>query len=149
MDFKFFAKALFMVGSLGLVIYGIQTLKSPKFAEQAQKEDSALNLLLGTEARPMNWCMMNPVKVEIYSGEKLVKTLTENKDISAVCEILIGSLTKEAADKAPYAKRLVATDAKGTEKVLEQAYGTGYFRVQGMPFSSPMLEKALGRLTQP
>lgn len=149
MDFKFFAKVLFMVGSLGLVIYGIKTLKSPQFVEETKKDDSALNLLLGSESRPMNWCMANPAKVEIYSGEKLVKTLTENRDISAVCEILIGSITKEAAEKAPYAKRLVATDAQGAEKVLEQAFGTGYFRTQGMPFSSPMLEKGLQRLTQP
>ncbi|MBO9666593.1 MAG: hypothetical protein J7501_07235 [Bdellovibrio sp.] len=150
MGFKFYLKVLFMVGSLGLVIYGIQTLRSQKFNQEVQKEDSALSVLLGSDARPMNWCALETQTVNIYdvAGE-IQRTLTDSKDLSAVCEILIGPITKEAAERSVFAKRMVAKDAKGAEKVLEQAPGTPYFRTQGLPFSSPMLEKALQRLSQP
>lgn len=150
MGFKFWLKIAFMIGSFGLVIYGMKQLRSPEFARDTQKEDNALSLLLGGDTRPLNWCLADTKKVEIYSEKgEVLKTLETPKDISSVCEILIGPISAEAVQKSQFSRRLVATDAKGVVKTLEQAPNSPFFRVDEMPMSSTVLEKVLQRLTQP
>ncbi|WP_413559290.1 hypothetical protein [Bdellovibrio sp. HCB209] len=150
MGFKFWLKVAFMIGSFGLVIYGMKQLRSSEFAREASKDDSALSLLLGGETRPLNWCLAETKKVEIYSEKgEVQKTLETPVDISSVCEILVGPISSDIVEKAQFARRLVATDAKGTSKTLEQAPNSSFFRVDDMPMSSVMLEKVLQRLTQP
>jgi photosystem II stability/assembly factor-like uncharacterized protein len=150
MGFKFWLKIAFMIGSFGLVIYGMKQLRSSDFAHDSQKDDSALALLLGGDTRPLNWCLADTKKVEIYSDKGTVqKTLETPKDISSVCEILIGPISAEAVQKSQFSRRLVAIDAKGVAKTLEQAPNSPYFRVDEMPMSSMVLEKVLQRLVQP
>ncbi|UYL10464.1 hypothetical protein B9G69_007715 [Bdellovibrio sp. SKB1291214] len=150
MGFKFWLKIAFMIGSFGLVIYGMKQLRSSEFARDSQKEDSALALLLGGDTRPLNWCLADTKKVEIYSGKgEVQKTLESAQDISSVCEILIGPISAEAVQKSQFLPRLIATDAKGAKKTLEQAPNSPFFRVDDMPMSSTVLEKVLQRLAQP
>ncbi|QLY25570.1 hypothetical protein [Bdellovibrio sp. KM01] len=150
MGFKFWLKVAFMIGSFGLVIYGMQQLRSSEFAREAQKDDSALSLLLGGETRPLNWCLPETKKVEILSEKgEVLKALTSAQDISSVCEILIGPISTDVVQKSKFNRRLVASDAKGTTKTLEQAANSPYFRADEMPMSSVMLEKVLQRLLQP
>ncbi|WP_413576505.1 hypothetical protein ACLVWU_00515 [Bdellovibrio sp. HCB290] len=150
MDFKFWLKVAFMIGSFGLVIYGMQQLRSSDFARDAQKDDSALSLLLGGETRPLNWCPAETKKVDVLSEKgEVIKTLEAAPDISSVCEIMIGSISEEVVQKSQFSRRLVATDAKGATKTVEQVPNTPFFKVDDMPLSSALLEKVLKRLEQP
>ncbi len=150
MGFKFWLKVAFMIGSFGLVIYGMKQLRSSEFAREAQKDDSALSLLLGGETKPVNWCFPETTKVDILSDKgEVLKSLTSAQDISSVCEILIGPISADVVQKAPFTRRLVASDAKGTTKNLEQAPNSPFFRADEMPMSSVMLQKVLQRLMQP
>jgi hypothetical protein len=150
MGFKFWLKVAFMIGSFGLVIYGMKQLKSADFAREAQKDDSALSLLLGGESKPVNWCFPETKKVDVLSDKgEILKSLTSAQDISSVCEILIGPISTEVVQKSQFTRRLVASDTKGATKTLEQAPNSPFFRADEMPMSSAMLEKVLQRLMQP
>ena len=140
-----------MVISFGIVIYAIQTLRSKEFSEKASDPQSALGLLIGSDYRPLNWCPAGVKKVELFGADgALVRVVESAADLSAVCEIMMGAFSSEGIDEASYVKKLAAHGAPGGEIVLmEQVPGKPLFRVKGMPFSSPMLAKALERLTGP
>ncbi|KYG69054.1 hypothetical protein AZI87_07475 [Bdellovibrio bacteriovorus] len=150
MKISFYFKIAMMIVSLGVVLYAIRALQTREFKQKLSDPQSALGILIGSDYRPMNWCPPETAKVEIYSltGE-LKKTLTSSSEISSVCEIMLGGFTSEGVDEAAYKKRLVALTSSGESKTLEQNEKIPVFRAQGMPFSSPMLTKALERLEAP
>ncbi len=135
-----------MLVALGVVIYGIKVLKSPDFAKTSKNPDSAISLLLGNDLRPLNWCSGKTSKIEILNNEGgIQKTLENSLEISSLCETMIGGVTADKLDQAVFVRRLVARGSEKEEKVLEQSKDGSLFRVQGLPFTSPMLEKALQR----
>lgn len=150
MKISFYLKIGVMLISLGAVLYAIQALRSRDVTNKISDPQSALGILIGSDYRPLNWCPPETIKVEIYSFQgTLQKTLSSPEDVSAVCEIMMGAFSSEGIEEKAYRQRLVAVDARGENKVLQQHEGRPIFRVQGMPFSSPMLEKALVRIEAP
>ncbi|KHD88552.1 MAG: hypothetical protein OM95_08575 [Bdellovibrio sp. ArHS] len=150
MKISFYFKIAMMIVSLGAVLYAIRALQTREFKQKLSDPQSALGVLIGSDYRPLNWCPGGTVKVEVYSltGE-LKKTLTSSSEISGVCEIMMGGFTSEGVEEAAYKKRLIALTSSGESKILEQNEKVPVFRAQGMPFSSPMLTKALERLESP
>ncbi|QDK36184.1 hypothetical protein [Bdellovibrio sp. NC01] len=151
MNPKLLVKTVILVIALAAVIYGIKNLNSPEFATNSQDPNSAISALLGADVRPLNWCPAQVQKIEVMMSSEVRKNLSEAKDLTSLCEIMIGGVTADQLEKARFVKRAVATGSGGDERVLEQvpgASGAIIFRVQGMPFSSPMLEKALNRLEE-
>lgn len=144
------AKALMMFVALGVVIYGIRTLKSSEFTQTSNDPNNALSLLLGSDVRPLNWCFGKTTKLEILADDGSVqRTLEKASEISSLCETMISGVTADQLAQAVFVRRLVARGEEKGEKVLEQSKQGGIFRSQGLPFTSPMLEKALQRFMGP
>ncbi|MFV3407671.1 hypothetical protein [Bdellovibrio bacteriovorus] len=140
-----------MVLALVGVFYGMKALDGGALEDKASDPQSALGLLIGSDYRPLNWCPEKAPKVEIFDqAGAVVKTLEKPEDISSVCEIMMGAFSMEGIEESSFKKILAAHGASSGEIViLEQVPGKPVFRVKGMPFSSPMLSKALDRLAAP
>lgn len=140
-----------MLIALAVVLYAIRSLRSPDVAQKAADPQSALGVLLGGDYRPLNWCPQGVTKIELFadSGE-LTRILESKGEISSVCEIMTAGFSSEGLEEAVYIKRLaVHGPLRGEIVILEQAQGQAVFRVKGLPFGSPMLNKALARLATP
>jgi len=138
-----------MVTALVVVVYVIQSLRSPLVQTRAADPNSVLGILAGSDQRLLNWCPSDVSKVELLSetGETL-KELTSAQDVSAVCELLVGGFSQEGSESPKFYVILKAYPATGAPVVLERQVGGGaIFRFKGMPFSCSGLVKALGRLT--
>ena len=151
MNLKLTTKIVALLIAFAAVIYGIKKLNSQEFVTTSQDPNSAISALLGADVRPLNWCPSDVKKIDVMISSEVRKTLTDSKDLTSLCEVMIGGVTADQLDKAHFVQRAVAMGSGNDEKVLEQApgaSGAAIFRVQGMPFSSPMLEKALNRLEE-
>lgn len=140
-----------MVTALVVVVYVIQSLRSPQIQTQVADPNSVLGILVGSDQRLLNWCPPEVSKVELLSetGE-ILKELTSKQDVSAVCELMVGGFSQEGTESAKFSVILKAYPDKGAPVVLEKQVGGGaIFRFKGMPFSCAGLVKALGRLTAP
>ncbi|MDG0814844.1 hypothetical protein [Bdellovibrio svalbardensis] len=147
MNTKLLLKVVMLVVALGAVIYGIKTLKSPEFSQKSNDPDNAISLLLGSDLRPLNWCFEKTTQMEILKDDgSILKTIQDPAEISSLCETMIGGVTADKLSQAVFIRRLVVRKGEKDERVLEQAKEGGLFRVQEMPFTSPMLEKSLQRL---
>ncbi|WP_374076715.1 hypothetical protein [Bdellovibrio bacteriovorus] len=143
-------KVSMLLLALAAVIYGIKALQSPKIQTQAGDPNSVIGLLVGSDMRMLNWCPGTVTKVEVYSeAGEILKTLTSKQDLSAVCELMIGGFTQDPAEVPVYKLKMKAYPESGNPVSLEKSSQTPIFRVQGMPFSSPGLVKALERLAVP
>ncbi|GEM_PF-1556681 len=150
MKASFFLKIIVLVISLAGVIYAIVSLRENGFGSQDQDQNSAMSLLLGGDYRPINWCPTPTERVEILDPTgQVMATVTDEAEISALCEIMMGAFSSEGVSEADYKTRLIAYDKQGNSKSMEQNLGQSVFRFEGMPFSSPMLIKALERLPKP
>lgn len=140
-----------MVLALVGVFYGMKALDGGALEDKASDPQSALGLLIGSDYRPLNWCPEKTQKVEIHDpAGSVIKTLEKPEDISAVCEIMMGAFSMDGIEESSFKKTLAAHGASaGGIVILEQVPGKPVFRVKGMPFSSPMLSKALDRLAVP
>lgn len=149
MKASFFLKVIVLVISLAGVIYAIVSLRSNGF-DSGTDQNSAMSLLIGGDYRPINWCPTPTERVEILDPTgQVMATITEQAEISALCEIMMGAFSSEGVSEADYKIRMIAYDKQGNSKPLEQNLGQSVFRFEGMPFSSPMLIKALERLPKP
>ncbi|MNJ90988.1 hypothetical protein D3C87_86290 [compost metagenome] len=132
-----------MLLALAGVIWAIRALQS----YEGPKNDDALSVLLGGDAKPFNWCPENTILVEWFAaGGDRQRTFEKATEAASVCELMIEGFSSEGLEKPTFRKLLVATDSQGKEKVLEKAEGHEVYRVDGMPFKAPMLKKALERL---
>jgi hypothetical protein len=145
MDKRVLAKILGMLVLLVFVVYTIKFIKSDEFVQNAESSDSALSILIGSQAHPVNWCPRQVTKLEVFDDDgHVTQTLTTYPETVRVCEVMMGSVAKDALDSTEFVQRAIATGAKGEQKILEQGKkGSPIFRLQGMPFTSAMLEKAL------
>ena len=143
-------KVVVLLISLTGVIYAIVSLRTNGFGSGGQDQNSPMSLLLGGDYRPINWCPIPTERVEILDPTgQVMATITNEAEISALCEIMMGAFSSEGVSEADYKTRMIAYDKQGNSKSLEQNLGQSVFRFEGMPFSSPMLIKALERLPQP
>ncbi len=151
MKISFFLKISMMLIALASVLLAIRALKTGEVVDKLSDPQSSLGLLIGSDYRPLNWCPPGVQKVEVFElGGSLQKTLRAAADVSAVCEIMMGAFSSEGIEEGSYRKKLAAHGPSDAEIVImEQVPGRPVFRVKGMPFSSPMLFKALERLTSP
>lgn len=150
MKISFFAKIGMLLVALAGVIYMMRGLNSADVSEKLTDPDSTLNLLLGGDEKVTNWCPAETVAVELYGDDgSLLQTLNTAVDISSMCEILVGSFNNDGIDEKTYTKRLVAKSKAGDATVLEQIPEKPIFRVQGLPFRSPMLLKNMANRAKP
>lgn len=150
MRFGFILKLLALVFSLTVVIYAMRSLRSMSEQPVNSDSDSMLNLLVGEQQKLFNWCPQDVVKVEIYTeNSELVRTLNSTSEISAVCELMIGPVIKNQARPFLFRPKLKAYSKSNEIVVLEMDSQDKIFQVKGMPFTSPNLNKALDRLTNP
>lgn len=150
MKISFLAKIAILLVAFAGVLYSMQKLNSEDVSKKLMDPDNSLNLLIGGDEKPTNWCPRETVEVALYNDqEAVVKTLTSAIDVSSVCEIMVGSFSNEGVEEKAYSKRLAAKSKAGDIKVLEQIPGKPIFRVQGLPFSSPMLLKNLAERSSP
>jgi hypothetical protein len=144
----FFFKIIALFFAFAAVIYVMKALNSGEGSNQVQTSD-AMALLTGGDLKPMNWCPENTVRVELFAADGTrQKTYSEKAQISMLCELMIGGFSNEGISPTSYKKLLVASDGKDKERVLEVIPEQEIYRVQGMPFKSPMLRKAFERLDQ-
>lgn len=146
-----FFKILILGLSLGAVFYLIETLDSGRLNTKAGDPNSFIGLMLGGDQRLLNWCPADVEKVEIFHGDNLevAKVLTSPQDLSAVCELMIGGFSEGSQPPSFKIKLRAYPKGSGNPVSLEKADGAPLFRVKGMPFSCPGLEKVLGRLENP
>lgn len=151
MNTRLFLKTLALVTALAVVIYVIQSLRSPQIQTQVADPNSVLGILVGSDQRLLNWCPQEVSKVELFTENgEVLKELTSKQDVSAVCELMVGGFSKEGTESPKFSVILKAYPISGAPVVLEQQAGSdAIFRFKGMPFSCPGLVKALGRLTAP
>lgn len=143
-------KVAVLLMSLAGVIYAIVSLRTNGFGSGDQDQNSAMSLLIGGDYRPINWCPTPTERVEILDPTgQVMATITDEAETSALCEIMMGAFSSEGVSEADYKTRLIAYDKQGNSKSMEQNLGQSVFRFEGMPFSSPMLIKALERLPKP
>ena len=146
MDKRLIFKVRMLLVSFGVVIFGIKTLKSPEFTRNSQNPDSAMSLLLGSDVRPLNWCPEKTLRLELLDNNgQIQRTVESSQEISSLCETMIGGVNQDQLAKAVFHDRIVSRNSDKVRKILEQSEDGSLFRVQGMPFSSPMLQKAVER----
>lgn len=147
---SFYAKIGLLIVALGGVFYIINMLDSGAVTKRLTDPNSSLGLLLGSDLKPHNWCPANTVEVEVFDDSgKSLKTVSSAVDISAACEIMVGSFSNEGIDEANFIRRLAAKGKDGQTRVLEHIPEKPIFRVQGLPFSSPMLLKNIANISRP
>jgi len=147
MFMKLFVKLSLLILALAAVVYSMRKLNSPEM--EKPDSDGMLSLLTGADQKAFNWCPADTIKVEVLSGDgQVATTLTSPADISGGCELLIGGFHQPTSE-VHYQPLLRAYGKSGAPVSLEKAQEAGIFRVQGMPFASPMLEKFLNRLNKP
>ncbi len=128
----------------------MRALSSGDVERSISNPRSGLGLLIGAELRPLNWCPQSAKKIEVYSRDgTLVKTFDSAMDLSRLCELMVGGFQKQAEKEPTFHKKMVASNPEGETQQLDQATQPGLYRVQGMPFSSPMLDNALKALSVP
>ena len=150
MKISFLAKVAMLLVAFAGVLYSMQRLNSGDVSEKLMDPNNTLNLLVSGDLKPTNWCPRETVEVELFGeGGTSVRKLTSAIDVSSVCEIMVGSFSNEGVDEKAYQKRLAAKSKAGHIKVLEQIPGKPIFRVQGLPFSSPMLLKNIADRSNP
>ncbi|UXR65651.1 hypothetical protein EZJ49_05225 [Bdellovibrio bacteriovorus] len=151
MKISFVLKISMMLIALAGVLYAIRALNTGGVADKLSDPQSALGILIGSDYRPYNWCPEKTTRVDVFAQDgSILKTLEAPADISAVCEIMMGAFSSEGIEEGSYHKVLAAHGIAESEIViLEGVAGKPVFRVKGMPFSSPMLSKALDRLAVP
>ena len=123
------------------VVYAIVALNTKPQPDSNQ----ALELLLGN-SRPLNWCPEKTTLIEVYGVDgALVRKLDKAPEISMICELMINGFSNDGIDPQSYKKKMIAIGSAGARRTLEQVEKRDIYRVDGMPFSSPMLQKALER----
>lgn len=128
----------------------MQSLDTSDVTQRLMDPDNTLNLMLGSDEKVTNWCPAGTVEVELYGDNTIAKhTFHSAEDISSLCEIMVGSFNNDGIDEKTYAQRLVAKAGNGDVKVLEQIPEKPIFRVQGLPFRSPMLLKNIANRASP
>ena len=146
MNRSYFTKVIAMLISFGVVVYGIMTLKSPEFSQKMESSE-AMSLLTGGDLKPMNWCPENTVKIDLLSPDgQILKSFSDKAQFASLCELMIGGFNSEGIDSTSYKKILTAYDAGNKSRMLEGIIEQDVYRVEGMPFKSPMLKKAIERL---
>ena len=139
-----------MILALVGVIYLMRTLNSGDAERSMSDPQSALGILIGAELRPLNWCPEDVSRIEIFDQDGAqLKSFTSKVELSRVCELMVGGFQKTDDQQLTFKKRIVASNAQGKHEFLEQANLPSIYRVQGMPFGSPMLDKALQALLDP
>lgn len=133
-----------------VVLYGMEALRSADFLREPQSAMNAVALLFGGDFRPLNWCPDKVTSVIIFSSNKDISmTFKSLQELSSVCEVMIGPVNKDQLSAANFSRRLEAKSSTNSiTVVLEQSQDGKLFRVQGMPFSSPILEKILDRAAE-
>ncbi|XGC80947.1 hypothetical protein ACES2L_00430 [Bdellovibrio bacteriovorus] len=143
-------KISMLVFAFVAVLYGIKALQSPQTQRHASDPNSVIGLLVGGEYRLLSWCPEKTVKLELLSeNSEVLKTFSSAQDLSAACELMVGSFSQEQNYEPKYRPLLKAVSESGETKILEKDVGKEIFRVQGMPFSSPGLVKVLKRFEAP
>jgi hypothetical protein len=150
MKIGFWAKIAMMLVALAGVFYTMRSLDSGEVSRKLSDPNGSLGLLLGSDEKITNWCPKETVEIELYGDDgALLKSLSTPVDISSLCEIMVSSFTNEGIDEKSYAKRLAAKSKAGDIKILEQIPDKPIFRVQGLPFKSPMLLKNIANRVKP
>ena len=143
MNMKFFFKLVMMLAALFAVIYMMKGLRSPEFTQSG-----TVSALLGTDAKPFNWCGTANVQVELRSSNPSVSATKQlsKVDSARICEILIEPVSQDdlATDYAPVAQ--VIPQAGDKEVVILEQNSKGVFRVKDLPFRSTSLTKVLSEL---
>lgn len=132
---QFFKIALLLV-SLGVVVYAMRLLQAPDVPTQLASPENPMALLLGSDLRPLNWCMVKVDKIELPG---LGKNFNKTPDISRFCEVMIEPVNQNDLQIEDYQVVAVAT-GEGKTKKLERN-SKGVFRVESFPFHSKQLEK--------
>ena len=140
-----------MLIALAGILYAIRALNTGDVADKLSDPQSTLGLLIGSDYRPYNWCPEKTRKVDVFAQDgAILRVLEAPADISAACEIMMGAFSREGIEESSYQKILAAHgDTESEIVIMEGVSGKPVFRVKGMPFSSPMLSKALDRLAIP
>ncbi len=139
-----------LILSFVAVVYGMNILRSSDFLGESRGTNNAVALLLGDDLRPLNWCPEKVTEVTLlHSLKEASLTVKSAQELSAFCELMIGPVNQDQLNQAKFDKRLQADSlTRSITVILEQSQDGKLFRVQGMPFSSPMLEKVLSRYTE-
>ncbi len=129
------------------IFYLMRALDSGDVERSISNSGSGLGILIGSDLRPLNWCPPSVTKIEIYSPDGVViKTFESAVELSRLCELMVGGFHKASEQEPTFYKKMRAFSAAGETLQLDQATQPGLYRVQGMPFSSPMLNSALKAL---
>lgn len=136
--------------ALGGVFYIIHQLDSGVVTKRLTDPNNSLGLLLGSDLKPYNWCPQETMAVEIFgnAGES-VGIVSSALEISSACEIMVEPFSSDGIDEKDFTKRLAAKGKDGQVRILEQIPEKSIFRVQGLPFSSPMLLKNIANISSP
>lgn len=145
-----FVKIGLMIFALWGVFYVMNALDSGDVTKKLNDPSNSLGVLLGNDLKPHNWCPLETSEVEIFGDDgSAVKKVTAVVDISLLCEIMVGSFSNDGVDEKAYVKRLAAKGKDGKTRILEQIPEKPIFKVQGLPFSSPMLLKNIADRSRP
>ncbi len=128
-----------------LVLFGIWKLNAPGF--QKSPIMASMEILIGADLRPFNWCPENVNTAEIISNDgATIKKIELEAEVSSFCKILIGSVKKDHLDAAHFKNRAKSYSIYRNQiNYLEQSDDKKLFRIKGLVFSSKMLEEVLER----
>lgn len=143
-----YLKIVVLIAALAGVLLLMKRLNSPDQQKIAKDPNSIMGILLGSDLQLYNWCPPEVEKIEIYSNQSqaLIKSVNSPQDISALCELMIGTNDKGPMD-AKFDTKLKAYSKKDGEVVtLESVFGQPLYRVKGASFYCKALDKALNRL---
>ncbi len=142
MKMNLFVKISALLIAFAGVVLLMKWLQGPSSSSSSR---SGLEFLLGTDAKPFNWCGSQAQNVHIF-GKGLSETDAlplNSRDQSRICEVLIEPVAAEEVT-GEFLGVAQAQTAEGPV-VLEQNEA-GVFRVKGLPFRSKVLTKALSEL---
>lgn len=131
-----FFKIVVLLIAFGGVVYVMRMLQSPNTSAQMNSPDNPMSMLLGSDLRPLNWCMTKTEKLEIVAS---AKTISDAATLSRYCEIMIEPVVQSDMQVDDY-QVVAVVSGEGKEKKLEKN-SKGVFRVDGFPFHSKQLEK--------
>lgn len=131
-----YLRVAMMFLSLATIIYAMSYLKSEK---GTNKTASAINVLIGSDVQPYNWCGLE-FKNLILGTEVLAA-----KEHPLFCEVL----AQFALAEIPLEdfKVIATAETAGKARKLE-INSQGVFRVEGLPFRAEDLKKRLEKRSQ-
>lgn len=147
---KYLIRAVFLTISFICVIYSIRSLNSGKLTASLQDPANPLAVLIGSNHQPTNWCPDEVQKIEMFRADgSLERTFTFAIEFSVICEIMITPVPAADLDISSFSKYLTARGALESQEVeLKANPARDVFELKGYYFSSPMLVKAVERVTK-